>query len=143
MVAAPLSTGDTTLRSARLMTADFIKLDQHSLKNRLILALPIFIITFVLLQVNFDIIWRYFAWWNQTLSVFTLWAITVYLAKRKKFYGITLFPAIFMTAVTITYILLAPEGFRLSPVISYSVGIGTAIAMIVLFYIRKPNMKIE
>jgi carbon starvation protein CstA len=93
--------------------------------------------------VNFDIIWRYFAWWNQTLSVFTLWAITVYLAKRKKVYGISLFPAIFMTAVTVTYILLAPEGFSLSPVISYSVGIGTAIAMLILFYIKKPKLRLD
>lgn len=143
VVAAPLSTGDTALRSARLMTADFIKLNQYSFKNRLILALPIFIITFALLQINFDIIWRYFAWWNQTLSVFTLWAITVYLAKRKKFYGISLLPAIFMTVVTVTYILLAPEGFRLSPVISYSIGIGTAITMIILFYVKKPKLRID
>ncbi len=139
VVAAPLSTGDTALRSARLMTADFLKFDQKSLKKRLVLAIPIFIITFMILQVNFDIIWRYFAWWNQTLSVFTLWAITVYLAKREKFYFISLIPAIFMTAVTVTYILLAREGFGLSPVLAYSTGIGTALAMLLLFYIRKPK----
>ena len=139
VVAAPLSTGDTALRSARLMTADFLKFDQKSLKKRLVLAIPIFIITFMILQVNFDIIWRYFAWWNQTLSVFTLWAITVYLAKREKFYFISMIPAIFMTAVTVTYILLAPEGFGLSPALAYTTGIGTALAMLLLFYIRKPK----
>ncbi|MDO9633414.1 MAG: carbon starvation protein A [Paludibacter sp.] len=143
VVAAPLSTGDTALRSARLMTADFLKFEQKSFKNRLVLAIPIFIITFMILQVNFDIIWRYFAWWNQTLSVFTLWAITVYLAKREKFYFISLIPAIFMTAVTVTYILLAREGFGLSPMLSYTTGIGTALAMLLLFYIRKPKFSRE
>ena len=143
VIAAPLTSGDTALRSARLMTADFFKFDQKPIKNRLFVALPLFVITFLILQVNFDVIWRYFAWSNQTLSVFTLWAITVYLAKRKKFYVISLIPAIFMTAVTITYILLAPEGFGLSPVYSYSIGIGAAMAMIILFFVKKIKFKME
>lgn len=137
VVAAPLSTGDTALRSARLMTAEFLKFDQKSFKNRLLLAVPIFVITFLILQANFDVIWRYFAWWNQTLSVFTLWAVTVYLAKEKKFYGISLFPALFMTAVTVTYILLAPEGFSLPPVVAYPIGLGVALGTGILFFFRK------
>lgn len=143
VVAAPLSTGDTALRAARLMTAEFLKMNQKPIKNRLWVAVPIFIITFILLQVDFDVIWRYFAWWNQTLSVFTLWAITVYLSKRNKFYGISLIPALFMTCVTVSYIFLAPEGFGLSPVIAYSVGIGTTIGTFILFFIRKPKLKME
>lgn len=143
VVAAPLSTGDTALRSARLMTAEFLKMNQKPIKNRLWVAVPIFIITFILLQINFDVIWRYFAWWNQTLSVFTLWAITVYLSKRNKFYGISLIPALFMTCVTVSYIFLAPEGFSLSPVIAYSVGIGTTLGAIILFYVRNPKLKTE
>jgi carbon starvation protein CstA len=143
VVAAPLTSGDTALRSARLMTADFLKFNQKPIKNRLLVAVPIFILTFIILQINFDIIWRYFAWSNQTLSVFTLWAITVYLAKRKKFYFISMVPAIFMTAVTVTYILLAPEGFGLTPVYSYTIGIVTALAMIVVFYVKKPKFRIE
>lgn len=143
VIAAPLSTGDTALRSARLMTAEFLKLGQKSLINRLWVAIPVFILTFALLQMNFDVIWRYFAWSNQTLSVFTLWAITVYLSKRNKFYGISLIPAIFMTAVSVTYLFLAPEGFSLSPTISYSIGLIVTVASIVLFFIRKPKFKLE
>jgi len=143
VVAAPLTSGDTALRSARLMVADFLKYNQKPIKNRLFVAVPIFILTFIILQINFDVIWRYFAWSNQTLSVFTLWAITVYLAKRKKFYFISMVPAIFMTAVTVTYILLAPEGFGLSQVYSYTIGIVTALAMIVVFYVKKPKFRIE
>lgn len=143
VVAAPLTSGDTALRSARLMTADFFKYDQKPIKNRLLVAVPLFVITFIILQVNFDIIWRYFAWSNQTLSVFTLWAITVYLAKRKKFYAVSLLPAVFMTAVTISYILLAPEGFGMSTMFSYTIGIGTTLAMIILFYVKKIKFKIE
>lgn len=141
VVAAPLSTGDTALRSARLMTADFLKFDQQKMKNRLILAIPIFLITFLLLQINFDVIWRYFAWWNQTLSVFTLWAITVYLARRKKFFWISLIPAVFMTAVSATYILLAKEGFTLPKEIAYPVGFSIALAALVLFFVKKNGLK--
>ncbi len=143
VVAAPISTGDTALRSARLMTAEFLKMNQKSFKNRLIIAVPIFIIAFILLQMNYDVIWRYFAWSNQTLSVFTLWAVTVYLAKRNKFYGISLIPAIFMTAVSVSYILIAPEGLSLSPTIAYSAGAIVSIFAIVLFYLRKSKVKIK
>jgi carbon starvation protein CstA len=137
VVAAPLTSGDTALRSARLMTADFLKFDQQPIKNRLFIAIPLFVLTFLILQLKFDVIWRYFAWSNQTLSVFTLWAITVYLAKRNKFYVISMVPAIFMTAVTVTYIVLAPEGLNLSPAFAYPFGIATSLAMVILFYIRK------
>lgn len=71
---------------------------------------------------GFDRIWRYFAWCNQTLSVFTLWAVTVFLARTKKNYYITLFPALFMTAVCSTYICIAPEGLALSGAVSYLTG---------------------
>jgi carbon starvation protein CstA len=143
VVAAPLSTGDTALRSARLMTADFLKFDQQKIKNRLMLAIPIFLITFLLLQINFDVIWRYFAWWNQTLSVFTLWAITVYLARRKKFFWISLLPAVFMTAVSATYILLAKEGFSLPATIAYPVGLSVSLGALILFFVKRPGLKAE
>lgn len=137
VVAAPLTSGDTALRSARLIAADFLKYDQKPIKNRLILAAPIFISTFIVLKVDFDVVWRYFAWWNQALSVFTLWAITVYLAKRKKFYGVSLIPAIFMTAVTTSYILTAPEGFHLPQNWAFSLGISVSVIFTWMFFMRK------
>ena len=140
VIAAPLTSGDTALRSARLITADFLHFDQKPMKKRLIISIPIFILTFIVLQVHFDILWRYFAWFNQTLAVFTLWAITVYLAKKKKMYWISLFPAVFMTVVSVSYILIAPEGFLLSSTSSYIGSIGVAIAVLILF-IYKNHIK--
>jgi carbon starvation protein CstA len=128
IVAAPISTGDTALRSARLIVADMLHLEQKNVSKRLLISIPVFLITIGLLfyslrdKEGFNIIWRYFAWSNQTLSVFTLWAITVYLVHKNKPYLLSLIPALFMTAVCATYICIAPEGFGLSEIISYSTG---------------------
>lgn len=111
VIAAPITSGDTALRTARLITADFLHFKQNSIWRRLIVSLPIFLASFLIMQINFQVLWRYFGWCNQALSVFTLWAVTVYLARKKKLYIITLIPALFMTMVCITYIIYAPEGF--------------------------------
>ncbi|MDE6368050.1 MAG: carbon starvation protein A, partial [Muribaculaceae bacterium] len=115
VVAAPITTGDTALRSARLIAADFLHLDQKPILKRLMVSLPIFVLCFCLMLIDFNVLWRYFAWVNQTLAVFTLWAITVYLARHNKFYMVSLLPALFMTMVSVSYIMYAPspEGFGL------------------------------
>jgi carbon starvation protein CstA len=123
VVAAPITTGDTALRSARLIAADFMHYDQKTVVRRLIVSIPIFLVTFIIMQVNFDVLWRYFAWCNQTLAVFTLWAVTVYLARHGKFFWITMIPAMFMTCVCTTYILFANEGFGLDYNLSVMVSI--------------------
>ena len=123
VVAAPITSGDTALRSARLITADFLHFPQDKVWRRLAVSLPIFLLSGVLMFINFDVLWRYFGWFNQTLSIFTLWALTSYLYRKKKNYYITLLPAIFMTAVCSTYILLAPEGFELPPIVGYTFGL--------------------
>lgn len=110
VIAAPITSGDTALRSARLIASDFLKFDQKPIMKRLAVSIPIFILCFVIMMMPYDALWRYFAWCNQVLSVFTLWAVTVYLARRRRLYVITLLPALFMTCVTVTYILFAPEG---------------------------------
>ena len=140
MIAAPITSGDTALRSARLIAADFLKLDQRTMKKRLLISVPIFILTFVVLQINFDVLWRYFAWCNQTLAMFTLWAVTVYLARRRKVYWVSLLPALFMTAVSVCYILIAPEGFGFSGAISYPIGIVACLATGVLFFLKRKGM---
>lgn len=128
IVAAPISSGDTALRSARLIAADLFKLDQKPIRNRLIICVPLFLMTIAVLIYSlsdadgFKIIWRYFAWANQTLSVFTLWAITVYLVQEKKNFYLTLVPALFMTCVSVTYILVAPEGLQLPYWLGYLIG---------------------
>lgn len=137
VVAAPITSGDTALRSARLTIADFLKYDQKPIKNRLLVSIPIFLATFILLQINFDILWRYLAWSNQTLSVFTLWACTVYLRKENKNYLITLIPALFMTCVCTTYIFYAPEGLRLPYNVSVIIGLVTTIIFLSIFTLKK------
>ncbi|MBQ2090432.1 MAG: carbon starvation protein A [Bacteroidales bacterium] len=112
VVAAPITSGDTALRSGRLIIADALHFEQKPIKNRLAISIPIFIIVALLLWFNmanqkgFDNIWGYFGWANQTLAVFSLWAVTVYLKRAKKGYYwlITCLPAIFMTVVSITYL---------------------------------------
>lgn len=128
IVAAPITSGDTALRSARLIMADFLHLEQKSIRNRLIICIPLFIVTIAILIYSltdangFKIIWRYFAWCNQTMAVFTLWAITVYLTLKRKNLYITLLPALLMTCVCSTYICIAPEGLSLSHAWGYAIG---------------------
>ncbi len=131
VIAAPITTGDTALRSARLIIADFLHIDQSKFMKRLLVSLPVFAATFALMMMDFNVLWRYFAWSNQTLSAFTLWAATVYLARHGKAYVICLVPALFMTAVVVSYILFAPspEGFGLG--LPLAVGIAVAVDVIV------------
>lgn len=137
VVAAPITSGDTAFRSARLIVADFLNYKQGPIKNRLFVSVPLFITGYLLTLIDFSIIWRYFAWSNQTLAVIVLWTITVYLVQEKKFYWVTLIPAVFMTAVTSTYLLFAPEGFSLSKEISYSTGALISVLSILAFFIYK------
>ncbi len=147
VIAAPITSGDTALRSARLILADFFHMEQKSVKNRLLLCVPIMlVVTGILIfsivsQDGFNIIWRYFSWLNQVLSVFTLWAITVYLVRNKKNYFVTMIPALFMTCVTMTYICIAPEGFHLNPVLSYIIAGVITIGMMVLFAVKIKRIK--
>ena len=110
VVAAPITSGDTALRSARLIIADFLKMEQHTIRRRLYVCIPLFAASMALLvwqisdPAGFKIIWSWFGWSNQTLSVLTLWAITVYLVRQHKNYFITLIPALFMTVVCTTYL---------------------------------------
>ena len=122
VIAAPITSGDTAFRSARLIVADFINYSQKKMTHRIIIAVPLFIAAILILQIHFDVIWRYFAWSNQTLAALTFWTITVFLARKKRFYWFTLIPALFMTMVISTYIVVAPEMLQLSTRIGYPVG---------------------
>lgn len=136
VVACPLTSGDTAFRSARLTLADWMKMDQKPSSKRLMLAVPILGIGAILSQMDFNIIWRYFSWTNQTLAMIVLWTGAVYLFRKKpgtKSYLIPAIPATFMSAVSCTYILQAPEGFQMSPSITYPAGIVFAIICVALF----------
>jgi carbon starvation protein CstA len=133
IVAAPITSGDTAFRSARLILADIFKSNQRKIKNRLYLSIPLFIIAFALTQIDFGIIWRYFAWSNQTLAMVVLWTITAFLIYEGKAYWISGIPALFMTMVCSTYILIAPEGFNLENDVAYLGGAIITICITVLF----------
>jgi carbon starvation protein CstA len=137
VVAAPITSGDTAFRSARLIAADFMHYKQNKIYKRLILSVPLFIVSGILLNINFDILWRYFAWFNQTLSVFTLWSVTIWLSLRQRRERrniaevlIGLVPALWMTLVCTTYILIAPEGFNLDHNLSYGIGAVTTASFL-------------
>lgn len=138
VVVCPISTGDTAFRSARLTLSDWLKLDQSTIGKRLILATPLIGVAAVLTQIDFDIIWRYFSWSNQTLAMIVLWTVSVYLVKnaKKKVYSlVSALPATFMSAVSITYILMADEGFKITSDIAYPAGIAVAIVLFVIFLV--------
>ncbi|GAA0555245.1 carbon starvation CstA family protein [Chitinophaga japonensis] len=131
VVAAPVTSGDTAFRSARLIIADFLQLEQASLKKRLWITVPLFAVGFLLTQLDFAIVWRYFAWTNQTLAMIVLWTITMYLVRERKFYWVALVPAFVMTVATVSYILVAPEGFSLPVNASYIAGLAAGVALLV------------
>ena len=143
VIAAPITSGDTAFRSARLIVADFLHMEQKTVAKRLMICIPMFIVAIGILLYSqkdkdgFDMIWRYFAWSNQTLAVFTLWALTVYLVQAKKLYVITLIPALFMTAVCSTYIFVAPEGFGLSSGFSQLLGLLVTLIVFGIFLVWK------
>jgi carbon starvation protein CstA len=138
VIICPITSGDTAFRSARLILAETFKLDQKKSVNRLIITIPLLIIGgaltwFAIVNKNgFQVVWRYFSWSNQTLAMIALWVSTAYLLKQGKHrFGslLTALPAVFMTAVSVTYILMADEGFRLSQTISYVAGIIAAVVL--------------
>lgn len=153
VIVCPITSGDTAFRSARLVLAETFKLEQKSIKNRLLITLPLLAVGGLLTwfaisnEHGFAIIWRYFSWSNQTLAMIALWVATAYLIKNGKFFFgslITALPATFMSAVSSTYILTAAEGLRLSTAIAYPVGIAFAVilfAVYLFFWIKSKNKR--
>ena len=152
VVICPITSGDTAFRSARLTLSDWLKIDQDSYVNRLKLCIPVLGVgSFLgignaLGFINYTVIWRYFSWTNQTLAMIVLWAASMYLFKEKKNYWITAVPATFMSAVSCTYFVLAPECLgkmintyadgklvAYNTAVAYPVGIVFAIAMLAIF----------
>ncbi|MBQ7514404.1 MAG: carbon starvation protein A [Prevotella sp.] len=143
VVAAPITSGDTALRSARLIIAEFIHMEQKSIMKRIWICIPLFGVTMLLLFYNienpegFNVIWSWFGWSNQTLAVFTLWAITVYLVREGKQYWVTLLPALFMTVVCSSFLMVSKNAFGLDIMVGYGVGGAALIVAIAWFYAWK------
>lgn len=141
VVAAPITSGDTAFRSARLTVADSFNFKQEKLIQRFYVTLPMFAIGILMTQIDFSVVWRYFGWANQTLSVFVLWTAAVYMKRSGGNYWFVTIPAVFMTAVITSYIFIAPEGFELGKTVSYLVGVGVALSFLALFLIKVKSEK--
>ena len=139
VVVCPVSSGDTAFRSARLIIADWFHIDQSDFKKRLAVTIPLLAAGALLTQVDFNVVWRYFSWSNQTLAMITLWAAAAYLLRNGEMRWHSLLcalPATFMSGVSCTYILMAEEGFRLSASIAYPVGAAFALACAALYAVK-------
>ncbi|MFC0336972.1 Carbon starvation protein CstA [Kushneria avicenniae] len=130
VIVLPITSGDTAFRSARMIIADYLHIGQRPMAKRIMVAAPLFVISYGLTHMDFTLLWRYFSWANQTTAVIALWVATMYLILAKKAYWMTLLPALFMTMATFTYIAWAPIGFGLPLTVAYVVAaLGTAAAL--------------
>ncbi|HDO1086353.1 TPA: carbon starvation protein A [Aeromonas salmonicida] len=136
VVILPITSGDTAFRSARMIVADFFNLTQKPMAKRLLIAVPMFILGFIISKAEFGVIWRYFGWANQTTAVIMLWAAAAYLAKEGKLHWVCTIPAMFMTAVVFTYLANAPIGFGLEMGISTVIGLASTAAITIAFLLK-------
>ena len=148
VIVCPISSGDTAYRAARLTLADWFKLDQSEIKNRILLTVPLLAAGVLICKLDYSVVWRYFSWSNQTLAMIALWMATVYLIREKKNYFITMIPAMFMSAVSATYFITASECLGIlwnSINVDYSIyyQIGIAVGMIAAIVIAAMILKRE
>lgn len=136
VIILPITSGDTAFRSTRLIVAETFKMGQSKALNRLLIAVPLFVIGYMISTQNFSTIWRYFGFSNQALAALVLWTSAVYLAQRDKLHWIATVPAVFMTAVCVTFIMNATIGFNLSYQTAVIGGIAAAAAAFGVFMIK-------
>ncbi len=143
VVVLPITSGDTAFRVARLILADYFRVPQSRIVNRYILAVPLFALSLGLNFVNFAVIWRYFGWANQTLAAVALWTGAVFLARRRSRWWLAFVPAVFMTVVTTTYILVEDVGFGLNPQLGTILGLVAGVASAAFFLAMLPRLEPE
>lgn len=136
VIVLPITSGDTAFRSARMIIADYLKVEQKPIVKRIVIALPLFVASYALTHMDFTLLWRYFSWANQTTAVIALWTGTMYLVLSRKPYLITSIPAVFMTMATFTYLAYAPIGFNMPLQTSYIVAALGTLVCIALFMKR-------
>lgn len=141
VVAAPITSGDTAFRSCRLIVADVLHFEQHSIRRRLMICIPMFAAAIGLLvwqmanPDGFNTVWGWFGWSNQTLAVFTLWMLTVYLVRHRKPFIITLIPALFMTTVCSTFFFVSDQALSLPLTVGYALGAVVLAVSLVWFFV--------
>jgi carbon starvation protein CstA len=140
VVAAPITSGDTAFRSARLIIADVFHIEQRTKWKRLAIALPLFTAGVVLTFVDFDVVWRYFAWTNQALATVVLWCIVVYLFREKRNYWVAIIPAIFMTYICSSFVFVSNQFVGLgATALAYTFGglLTMALTAVMCYKLRK------
>ena len=140
VVVLPITSGDTAFRVGRLMLADYFHLTQKRIRNRYLLVVPLFAISLALNFVNFQIIWRYFGWANQTLAAVALWTGAVFLARRASYWWIAFIPAVFMTVITTTYIFVEDIGLGLDPSLGTALGVIAGLIAAGIFLFVRPKL---
>ena len=149
VVAAPITTGGSSFRTARLILSESLGLQQTSSRTRLLLSLPVFAVGIALLawQIGnpsgFGTVWQYVAWGTQAMAAVTLWVCTVYLVGERKFYFLTLFPALFMTMVVVDFLLISPTTFHLPEVFSHITAAVVTVAALIAFIVWKRRRRIQ
>lgn len=137
VVAAPITSGDTAFRSARLIISDMFGIEQRTLWRRFAICLPLFAVAYAISLVNFGIVWRYFAWSNQTLAVFTLWAILIWLRQNRKPLWIALIPAVAMTYIVVSFMFVSDQFLGMGPVALAYIIAGAITALPTYLALRK------
>lgn len=136
VVAAPITSGDTAFRSARLIIADMLRLEQRTIWKRLAICIPLFLVGFWITTVDFDVVWRYFSWTNQSLATVMLWTVTIYLYQRQTNYWVALIPSIAMTYICSSFLFISGQFFGLeNHSVAYLLG-GALTLLIVLFMLN-------
>ncbi|MDE6046635.1 MAG: carbon starvation protein A, partial [Alistipes sp.] len=137
VVAAPITSGDTAFRSARLIVADMFHIEQRSIWKRLLVCVPLFALGFAISRIDFDVVWRYFSWTNQTLSVIVLWSVVVWLARRHANRWVALVPALFMTYVCASFLFVSEQFFGLeNRWAAYLSGGAVTLAVLVVMILK-------
>lgn len=135
VVVLPITSGDTAFRAARNILVDYLKMDQGKAIKRLSIAIPMFVISYWLTTIDFNLLWRYFSFANQGTAALALWIGTMYLFVKRKNYVVSLVPALFITDMVLTYILYDSNlGFGLSYQVSHLGGIVMTILFAAIFF---------
>lgn len=136
----PITSGDTAFRSLRLTVVDAFNIPQ-SLRNRLLLAIPILTIAYFMTKLDFTVIWRYFAFSNMLLSTSVLWLATKYLFDRGTFHWVASIPAAITTGITVSYIATAKIGLNLSPDLSKPIGVVAVVVSLIAIIVMHNKHK--
>ncbi|WP_255473377.1 carbon starvation protein A [Planomicrobium sp. CPCC 101110] len=135
-IVLPITSGDTAFRAARSIIADYIKVDQQKLMKRLMIAVPLFVLSALLTQIDFNLLWRYFSWANQATAAIALWIAAMYLYIQGKNYLVAMAPALFITYMVFVYILNQKIGFSMDLNTSFIIGLGLTAIVVAMFYIK-------